>query len=87
MWLVPQRNEGKIEVRLLSHGNESTLTVNGKSVAWSELESTLKNLVRSPNQVVELQCNDAIPFSELIRVMDEARKTGAAAALPIFHSL
>jgi len=85
--LMPQRKEGKIEVRLLSHGHESALTVNGKSVAWSELESTLKNLVRSPNQVVELECDDTILVSELIRVMDEARKTGAAAALPIFHSL
>jgi hypothetical protein len=37
--------------------------------------------------VVQVEANDAVPFGEIMRVVDDARATGATVALPIFHSL
>jgi biopolymer transport protein ExbD len=85
--IVPQRKDAAIDVRLFGNGQTSTLTVNEKTLAWSELESTLKNLVRRRAQVVEVEANDAVSAADVIRVIDEARKTGATVALPMFHSL
>jgi len=85
--IVPRRKESAIDVRLSGNQQNSTLTVNEKTLAWMELESTLKNLVRRPDQVVEVEANDSVSAGDIIRAIDEARKTGATVALPMFHSL
>jgi biopolymer transport protein ExbD len=72
-------------VRLSSSSNGSTLTVNDKRVSWSELESTLKGFTQT--RIVQVEANDAVPFADVIRVIDEARAAGASVALPIFHWL
>ena len=84
--IVPQKT-GAIDVRISRQAEVSQLMVNGKTIAWSDLEGTLKNLVRGRDQVVQLEANDAVPFADLIRVLDEARKTGAKLAVPSYHSL
>src|ERR1700756_1702860 len=84
--IIPQRS-GAIEVRTSRQAEVSQLMVNGKTIAWSDLEGTLKNLVRGRDQVVQVEANDAVPFADLIRVLDEARKTGAKLAVPSYHSL
>jgi len=84
--IVPQKS-GAIDVRISRQAEVSQLMVNGKTIAWSDLEGTLKNLVRGRNQVVQVEANDAVPFADLIRVLDEASKTGAKLAVPSYHSL
>jgi biopolymer transport protein ExbD len=84
--IVPQKS-GAIDVRISRQAEVSQLMVNGKTIAWSDLEGTLKNLVRGQDQVVQIEANDAVPFADLIRVLDEARKTGAKLAVPSYHSL
>ncbi len=84
--IVPQRS-GTIDVRISRQADTSQLTVNGKTVAWSNLKDTLKNLVRGRNQVVQVEANDAVTFADVIRVLDEACKTGAKLAVPSYHSL
>ena len=85
--IVPTAKPGQIDVRWLRLEQSSTLTVNGKTVAWTELDNTLKNLVRGPNQIVEVEPVDSVQVAEVIRVLDEARKSGAAVVLPMFHSI
>ena len=85
--ILPTAKPGQIDVRLLRHEQSSTLTVNGKTVAWTELDSTLKNLVRGPGQIVEVKPSDSVPVAEVIRVLDEVRKSGADVVLPMFHSI
>jgi biopolymer transport protein ExbD len=84
--IVPQKS-GAIDVRISMQAGVSQLMVNGKTIAWSDLEGTLKNLGRGQDQVVQAEANDAVPFADLIRVLDEARKTGAKLAVPSYHSL
>lgn len=76
-----------ISVRLSTSAQGSTLNVNDKLVPWSELESTLRGLAHGQPQIVQVEANDAVPFADVIRVIDEARAAGAKVALPIFHSL
>jgi biopolymer transport protein TolR len=78
---------GAIQVRLSSPAQGSALTVNNRRITPPELESTLKSLMHSGAQVVQVEANDAVPFGEIMRVVDDARATGATVALPIFHSL
>ena len=84
--IVPQKS-GAIDVHISMQAGVSQLMVNGKTIAWSDLEGTLKNLVRGRDQVVQVEAKDAVPFADLIRVLDEARKTGAKFAVPSYHSL
>jgi biopolymer transport protein ExbD len=83
---VPRSGE-VIFVRLSNSAQASMLNVNDKRVPWSELESTLKGLVHSRAQIVQVETNDAVPFADVIRAIDEARAAGATVAVPIFHSL
>jgi len=80
-------SEGAIQVRLSGPAEGSTLTVNGRRLTSMELESTFKGLVHSPAQIVQVEANDAVPFQDVMRVIDQARSAGATVALPIFHSL
>jgi len=84
--IVPQKS-GAIDVRISRQAEASQLMVNGKTIVWSELEGTLKNLVRGRDQVVQVEASDAVPFADVIRVLDEACKTGAKLAVPSYHSL
>jgi len=84
--IVPQKS-GAIDVRISRQADASQLMVNGKTVPWSNLEGTLKNLVRGRDQVVQVEANDTVPFADVIRVLDEACKTGAKLAVPSYHSL
>jgi biopolymer transport protein ExbD len=78
---------GAIQVRLSSSAQGSMLNVNDQHVPWSELEGTLKGLVHSGAQFVQVEANGALPFADVIRVIDEARAAGASVALPIYHSI
>jgi biopolymer transport protein ExbD len=84
--ILPQKKEA-IDVHLSSQAEASQVIVNGKAITWLELGRTLKNLVRGPGEVVVVEANDAVPFADVIRVLDEARKTGARLAVPSYHSL
>jgi biopolymer transport protein ExbD len=62
--------------------------VNNRRVSASELGRTLKGFLDNHAQVVEVDANDAVPFGDIMRVIDEARAAGAiTVALPIFRSL
>jgi len=76
-----------ISVRLSGPAEGSTLAVNGKHLTWPELEGSLKGLVHNQAQTVQIEANDAVPFGDIIRVIDEARAAGATVTLPIYHSL
>lgn len=81
-------NGGPIIVRISSSAEgTATLTVNDHVLPWSELESKLKQQAHSPDQIVQVEANDAVSFADLIRVLDEARATGAMVSVPIFRSL
>ena len=70
-------------VELLSSGQQSsTLKVNHASVSWSDLPSVLARLTR-PNaaSVVQLSADGSLPFSDVVRVIDIIRSTGATVAL------
>ena len=70
-------------VQLLSSGRQSsTLKVNDASVSWSDLPSVLARLTR-PNaaSVVQLSADGALPFSDVVRVIDIIRSAGATVAL------
>jgi biopolymer transport protein ExbD len=84
--IVPQK-AGTIDVRLSRQGETSIPIVNGKASDWSELEGTLKALVGKADQTVNLEATDAVPFADLMRVIDEARMAGATVAVPMYHSL
>jgi biopolymer transport protein ExbD len=79
--------KGRIDVRLSSQGRQSTLTVDGKPVSWAELGNTLKNQQHGPDQVVLIDAADSIPFDEVIRAMDEARKVGATPGVLVLNSI
>jgi biopolymer transport protein ExbD len=75
-------------VRLLSsERGPATLNINSQTVSWTELGNTLKQAVHSPGQTVQVEANDAVPFSDVMRVLDAARASKAAVSLPIFNSL
>jgi len=78
---------GAIQIRLSGPARGSTLTVNDRRLTSPELESTLKGLVHNHAQIVQVEANDAVPFGDIMHVIDQARATGATVALPIFHSL
>ena len=78
---------GAIQIRLSGPARGSTLTVNDRRLTSPELESTLKGLVHNHAQIVQVEANDAVPFGDIMRVIDQARAAGATVALPIFHSL
>ena len=70
-------------VEVLSSGQQSsTLKVNHASVSWSDLPSVLARLTR-PNaaSVVQLSPDGALPFSDVVRVVDIIRSAGAMVAL------
>ena len=72
-----------ILVEVLSSGQQSsTLKVDHASVSWSDLPSVLARLTR-PNaaSVVQLSADGALPFSDVVRVIDIIRSTGATVAL------
>lgn len=83
--ITPQK-QSAINVRLSRQAEGSQVMVNGKAVDWSQLESSLKNLVRAAD-VVQVEAADAVPFSDVIRALDAARTTGATLAVPSYHSL
>jgi biopolymer transport protein ExbD len=78
---------GAIQVRLSGPAQGSTLTVNDRRLTSPELERTLKGLVHNHAQIVQVEADDAVPFGDIMRVIDQARAAGATVALPIFHSL
>jgi len=78
---------GAIVVRLSGPAQGSTLTVNDRRVTSTEFGSTLKSIVHSHAQVVRVEANDAVPFGDVMHVIDEAHAAGATVALPIYHSL
>ena len=78
---------GAIQIRLSGPARGSTLTVNDRRLTSPELESTLKGLVHNHAQIVQVEADDAVPFGDIMRVIDQARAAGATVALPIYHSL
>jgi len=75
-------------VRLSSSGQgPATLSINGQTLAWQELDSTLKQAAPSPEPTVQVEASDAVSFADVMRVLDAARATKATASLPIFDSL
>lgn len=83
--IVPQK-QAAVDVRLSRQAEVSQVTVNGRAVGWSQLENNLKSLVR-PAEIVQVEAADAVPFADVIRVLDAARRTGATLAVPSYHSL
>jgi biopolymer transport protein TolR len=67
---------------IVVHLSGSTVTINGRRVNSQELGSTLKDLLHSHARVVQVEANDAAPFGDVMRVIDEAHAAGATVALP-----
>jgi biopolymer transport protein TolR len=78
---------GAIMVRLSDPAQGSTLTINDRRVTSPELGSTLKGLLHSHAQVVQVEANDTVRFADVLRVIDEARAAGATVVLPTYGSL
>jgi|SRR5690349_15969979 biopolymer transport protein ExbD len=70
-----------------SERGPATLNINGQTVAWKELDNTLKQAAHNPSQTVQVEANDAVTFSDVMRVLDVARASKATISLPIFNSL
>lgn len=86
--LSEPRNGETVFIRLSSsEQGPATLNINGQTVAWQELDSTLKQAARTPGQTVQVEANDAVSFADVMRVLDAARASKATVSLPIFNSL
>ena len=65
----------RIELALAANG---TVSVNRATVPRDSLERVLRPLIRAtPNSVVVLRCDDAVPHGAFVSVLDEARQLGA----------
>src|SRR5215472_3473038 len=53
-----------------SEPGPATLNIDGQTVAWEELESTLKQAAQRPGQTVQVEGNDAVSFADVMRVLD-----------------
>jgi biopolymer transport protein TolR len=86
--LSDSRGGEAVFVRLSSseHG-PATLNINGQTMAWQELDSTLKQATHSPGRTVLVEVNDAVSFADVMHVLDAARANNATVSLPIFNSL
>jgi len=86
--LSEPRSGDAVFVRLSSsEQGPATLNINGQTMAWQELDSTLKQAAHSPGQTVQVEANDAVSFADVMRVLDAARANNATVSLPIFNSL
>ena len=66
----------RIELDLAASGR---VTVNRREVPADSLGWALEPLLRaSPNSVVVLRCDDGVPHSRFVGVLDEARQLGAS---------
>ena len=66
----------RIELALAADGN---VRVNQATVPRDSLERVLRPLIlATPNSVVVLRCDDAVPHGEFVSVLDEARQLGAS---------
>jgi biopolymer transport protein ExbD len=70
-----------------SERGPTALNINSQTVSWMELDNALKQAVQSPGETVQVEANDAVPFSDVMRVLDAARASKATVSLPIFNSL
>jgi biopolymer transport protein ExbD len=70
-----------------AQGSTLTVTINDRRVTSPELVSTLQGLLHGHAQVVQVEANDAVPFGDVMRVIDEVRAAGATVALPTYGSL
>ncbi len=62
----------------------SALTVNHEPVAWDQLENTLKSLLGDRDEkVVPLEVAGAVPFAQVVHVVDVCRSAGARVVLPM----
>lgn len=84
--ILPQK-PGVIDVRLSRQDDTSNVKVNGEAVEWPQLESTVTDLVRSRDQIVQVEAGDEVPFEDVVRVLDAACRTGVTLAVPSYHSL
>ncbi len=83
--IVPGRHDITLRISSSPQGLP-TVTLNDKSVAWSELGSALKKQLH-PGQTVQVEASDEVRFADLVKVIDEARAGKATVALPMFHSI
>lgn len=75
-------------VRLSSSEQGPTvLNINGQTARWADLESALKQAVQVPGQTVQVEANDAVPFADVMRVLDAVHASKATVSLPVFNSL
>ena len=84
---APPNGEGAFVRLSSSERGPATLNVNSQTVSWTQLDSTLKQAVQSPGQIVQVEANDAVSFADVMRVLDTARASKATVSLPIFNSL
>ena len=70
-------------VQLLSSGQRSpTLMVNHERTLWTDLPNVLGRLTKAHAvSVVQLSADGSLPFSDVVRVIDIIRSTGATVAL------
>lgn len=72
--VAPEKVE-RIELALAANGSVS---VNRVTVPLDSLERVLRPLIAAtPNSVVVLRCDDAVPHGAFVSVLDEARQLGA----------
>jgi len=83
--IVPGHHDVALRISSSPQGSP-TVTLNDKSVAWSELGSALKKQLH-PGQTVQVEASDDVRFADLIKVIDEARADKATVALPMSHSI
>ena len=73
---VEQTKSDRIELAVKADG---TVVVNRRTVARDSLAFALRPLLElSPNRLVVLRCDDAVPHGDFVSVLDEARQLGAA---------
>jgi biopolymer transport protein ExbD len=70
-----------------SERGPATLNINGQTIPWQELDSSLKQAAHSPGTTVQVEANDTVTFEDVMRILDTARAGKAPVSLPIFNSL
>ena len=61
----------------------SDLTVNHEPVAWDRLQPTLATLLGDRDEkIVPLEVAGAVPFAQVVHVVDVCRSAGARVVLP-----
>ena len=81
---APSAAPEAVTVRILhTEQGVATLEVNGESISWEALESTLEQTLQGREKVVVVKAGGKVPFASVVQVIDACSAAGAKARLAV----